>query len=471
MLTVFLCHATDDRETAALIAQRIESTAEARVLLDETGNLANSWDGGLSCDVILLLLSARSVAERISREEWASLLEHQEGHQEPPVLSIALQNAAWPKLLERRRFLCWAEPQLQVLRAIDRFVIAAHRPSSQQGFIPAKAECSGHTPQLESLWAALVDRCGALAITGPAGSGKSALAQQLAHEAREHFRDILWIGCGDRTLKSLACEIASNFGTELEGEIDDAAAELARQISRHRLLLVLDDVRIDVSCLIPREGFASAIVTTRDAPMVPSLARMTLRRRASRGKAAELPEPAARLWRGMSACFPPMVDLRVAAEAADIADAAVSDAVRALQERGIVQAVDAAGLFHRLNESHASPLQAEHAAVLHELFRHWPKETQRCLAAVRDVARSLDWALQHNWALAADLGRWAFSLLRTNRRIPEAAELLMPVLEEARRRGDEKVTEECEWELSWIRVAGEAAVKLPNSEATQLSLF
>ncbi|MBL8230620.1 MAG: TIR domain-containing protein [Bryobacterales bacterium] len=469
MLHVFLCHAPDDRETAALIARRIESTAEARVLLDETSNVANSWDSGLSCDAIIVLLSSRSVPRRATRDEWASLLDHQEGHQEPPVLAVALENAAWPKLIERRAFLRWTDPQLESLRAIDRFVIAAHRPSAQQVFIPAKVEGIGHTPQLESLWAALVDRCGALAITGPAGSGKSALAQQLAHDAREHFRDILWIACGDRTLRSLACEIAANFGTVLEGEIEAAAQALARQISKHRLLLILDDARIGVEDLIPREGFTSAIVTARDPAVAPGIARMTLRQRDCTPHGGGLPEPATHLWRALSACFGPMADLRIAAQTAGIPDSTA--AVRVLLEAGIVQPVDAAGSYLRLREAHASPLVPEHAAVLHELFRRWPLETQRCLAAVRDVPRIRDWALQHDWRLAAELSRWAFSLLRTQGRVLEAAELLSPIVEEARRRGDEKVAEECEWELSWIRTAGEAVVKPPDVEATQLSLF
>jgi hypothetical protein len=53
----------------------------------------------------------------------------------------------------------------------------------------------------------------------------------------------------------------------------------------------------------------------------------------------------------------------------------------------------------------------------------------------------------------------------------EAAELLDLVRGEAERRGDEKISEECKWELSWIRTGGDPSVKLPDMDATQLSLF
>ena len=246
MLNVYLCHAAEDHPIANQIALRLESTAECRVLQDPIGNIPANWDGGLACSAILLLLSPGSVPPRVSREEWEALLQHLAGHQEPPVALIAVRDGPWPKLLERRSFYRWTEPSLHVLRALERFVIAAHPAPNQTPFQAAKLDWLPHSPQLESLWAALVDRCGAIAVTGPEHCGKSALAQQLAHDAREHFRDVLWIGCGNRSLKSLACEIAANVGTVLEGEIEQASRQLAGQIAAHRLLLVLDDVLSDV---------------------------------------------------------------------------------------------------------------------------------------------------------------------------------------------------------------------------------
>lgn len=471
MLNVYLCHAAEDREIANQIALRLESTAECRVLQDPIGNIPANWDGGLACSAILLLLSPSSVPPRVSREEWEALLQHLSGHQEPPVALIAVRDGPWPKLLERRAFYRWTEPSLHVLRALERFVIAAHPAANQTPFQAAKLDWLPHSPQLESLWAALVDRCGAIAVTGPKHCGKSALAQQLAHDAREHFRDVLWIGCGDRSLKSLACEIAANVGTVLEGEIEQASRQLAGQIAAHRLLLVLDDVLSDVSCLIPKQGRVSTLVTTRDGDTVPSLAKMTLRAPRDQSAAAPTNDATLRLWQAMSACCAANFPLDVAAEAAGISSDKASVGARMLAASRHIHPLDAAGVCYRLVIPHPSPLVAEHAAATHRIFRQWVTDPNRCMAAVREVPHAVRWGLAHDWSLASDLGRWAFALLRVEKRGLEAAELLEPLAQEAERRGDGKTAEDFRWELSWIRTAGDAQIKLPNVEATQLSLF
>lgn len=471
MLNVYLCHAAEDRDIAHQIAQRLESTAECRVLQDAAGNIPANWDGGMACDAILLLLSRSAVPAQLKREDWEALLQHSGGRQDPPVAWIAIEDAPWPKLIERRNFHRWSDPPLHTLRAVERFILAAHPQSTRQSFQPANLGWVDHTPERESLWGALVDRCGSILLSGPAHSGKSALAQQLAHDAREHFRDVLWIGCGDRSLKSLACEIAANFGTALEGEIEPACRQLAAQMATHRLLLVLDDARFDVSCLVPRDGFLSTLITARNGQLLPSLPSMTLRAQPSPAPPPPGSEIALRLWRAMSACFATCFPLDVAAEIAELSNAEALKAANLLADSRHIHPLDAAGGWYRLAVAHPSPLAAEHATAVHRILRQWATDPDRCLAAIREVPSALHRAFCTDWALAADLGRWAFALLRTRNRGLEAAELLDLVRGEAERRGDEKISEECKWELSWIRTGGHPSVKLPDMDATQLSLF
>jgi hypothetical protein len=471
MLNVYLCHASEDCDIAHQIAQRLESTAECRVLEDATGNIPANWDGGMACDSILLLLSRHSVPAQFRRDDWEALLQHATGKQDPPVAWIALEDAPWPKLIERRNFYRWTAPPLQALRAVERFVIAVHPPSTRQPFQPAKPGWVDHTPELESLWDSLVDRCGSILLTGPGHSGKSALAQRFAHEACEHFRDVLWIGCGDRSLSSLACEIAANFGTTLEGEIKAACRQLAAQLANHRLLLVLDDVRADISCAVPQNGFVSTLITARNADLLPSFARVTLCARPPHTPPPPDSANARRLWQAMSACFAACLPLDVAAGIAGLSNAEASEAAGLLSESQIIHPVDASGSWYRLAVAHPSPLAAEHATAVHRIFQQWAADPDRCLAAIREVPSAVRRTLRGDWGLAADLGRWAFALLRTRNRHLEAAELLELVLAEATRRGDGKTAEECKWELSWIRTGGDPLVQLPNAGATQLSLF
>lgn len=258
MLDVFLCYPPADRDIATAIAARLERGAEAKVWLEECGShgantVAASWDGGLSSDAILLLLSPDAVPKRFGREDWQALLEHLEGNTPPPVGAVLLGGCPYPRLLERRHFFRWGDGAQQTLRAIERWIAGLHPQSESPSFIPARLPWfEGRRAELEMMWETLVDEAGTLVLTNaaPAG-GKTSLAQQFVHAAGSHFLDTLWVPCGGRSRVSIAGELASHLGVSLEGAAGDAFARLGSVIQNHRVLLVLDDVTSDI-------GFATA---------------------------------------------------------------------------------------------------------------------------------------------------------------------------------------------------------------------
>src|SRR5689334_20312772 len=229
MLDIFLCHAPADREIAQTIAARLRFGAEAQVWLDEcTNTLPSAWEAGGASAAIVLLLSPDAVPPRFKRDDWQSLLSHFETSAEPPVASILVQECPYPKLIERKNFFRWHD---NPIRAIERWAVALH-DTPPGAFVPAPLPWfEGRTQELDFLWRALVDQAGSLALVNPEPStGKSALAQTFARAAAGHFREVLWIACGDRPSTSILGELGSRL---------EVAPERAPHVlQEHRLLLV-----------------------------------------------------------------------------------------------------------------------------------------------------------------------------------------------------------------------------------------
>ena len=140
MLDVFLCHAPSDGEIAGRIKARLDARAEAKVWLEACGRdteqtMAVAWEGGSSSAAILLLLSPDAVPQRLRRDDWQLLLDHIEGHAEPPVGALVLAACPYPPLLERKNFFRLSDGAMATLRAIERWIIALH--PGEPSFLPA----------------------------------------------------------------------------------------------------------------------------------------------------------------------------------------------------------------------------------------------------------------------------------------------------------------------------------------------
>lgn len=466
MLDVFLCHSPVDRERAIRIATRLESTAEARVLFEETTSIPLSWEAGLGSSAILLLLSPDAVPARINRQEWEPLLNHLAGNGPPPVACVLVRDCSFPRLLERRSFFRSVEPALPLLRQIECWAIAAHPERVAAGLQPATLPWfAGHQGKLEELWTALVDTCGVVSITGPAGSGKTCLAQQFAHQAHKHFRDILWICCHNRSLASIASEVAWRLGVVLDGSVEGSCFQLAAHISSIRQLLIFDGVTCPIHPLLPSSGNASVIVTTR----TPASGHSIAMERAALVH-TRLPERSSdwSLWRAASACRAQDFPLSLATAMAGLDDREGLAAAQRLCANRILDSLGA--LRFRLAATHREPDFAKHAETLHTALRKWSSDPATGVALLGEVDAAYQWASVNDWRQAIDLACWSFGLLQFHRRTNEAVERMELLLREAERRGDDEVAASCKWEMSWIRSGSEAGVRLPDASAEQLVL-
>lgn len=152
-------------------------------------------------------------------------------------------------------------------------------PRELPGALPAFA---GRDGDLDDLAAALSEPAAVVAISGPGGVGKSALAVQLAHRVAESFPDgQLYVNLRGNTPNAKPIEadaMLSRFLRSLGAaaqpptdDIDELATQLRTAVAGKRLLFVLDDAH-DVGrirpLLPPGRGSAVVVTSRRALPLL-----------------------------------------------------------------------------------------------------------------------------------------------------------------------------------------------------------
>ncbi|GAA3391544.1 ATP-binding protein [Cryptosporangium minutisporangium] len=161
-----------------------------------------------------------------------------------------------------------------------------HRPAE----LPAMpALFTGRADELDRILAAVEDGAPVIAVSGPAGVGKSALALHVAHRISDRYPDgALFVRLrgassepaepGDvlgRLLRSLPDTPGADDG-ELRGDTETLAARFRTRIAGRQFLIVLDDARsaAQVRPLLPGTPGSLVLVTSR--PVLAELAAATL---------------------------------------------------------------------------------------------------------------------------------------------------------------------------------------------------
>ena len=144
---------------------------------------------------------------------------------------------------------------------------------------PAVEHFTGRQPLIEEIETYLLGNEGRVAtLVGMGGIGKSAIANRLAYQLRDHFPDgIFWVDLRhlaerqdniDSFLISYIAAIIQTFapGFDQTENIDLLSAQLRNIMANNRLLLVIDNVEAAQQLkpfLPPSEGHSKVIVTTR----------------------------------------------------------------------------------------------------------------------------------------------------------------------------------------------------------------
>jgi hypothetical protein len=381
---------------------------------------------------------------RSTRTAWASLLAHIENGEQPPLCCIVTQPCNYPALLTRIKPFHLSSGETDCFRAVERWALRLHARPKTASFVPARLPWFERpATTMDALWRALVDS------SGTASARDSAVAQEFAREAAAHFRDIIWVACGNRSGASVLGEIAEILGS---ASYDRAAIE--DLIGRHRILLVLDDVRSAAPLQAPETGRGSVLVV--NAP--------------HQAQAIDAAPDDAALHGAFSACRRGDDSLDLAAYIAGLEPADAAEAAARLVLQRILDPLDiAAGRFRVVAPAvDADRWRAKHASVLRDQYRRRRIDAERCTLWLGEVEGAVRWSMANDWATAVDLAMRAYDFLRSRQRLAEGIPLIEELKRQADLRGDAEAAANCENELSWVR--GSAPLRRPAA-AEQLALF
>ncbi|WP_073266071.1 ATP-binding protein [Cryptosporangium aurantiacum] len=163
-------------------------------------------------------------------------------------------------------------------------------PRNRPAELPAQpALFTGRAEELDRILAAVDEGAPVIAVSGPAGVGKSALALHVAHRIADRYPDgALFVrlrGAGaepadpgdvlSRLLRSLPDAPGADEG-ELRGDTETLAARFRTRVADRRFLIVLDDAgsSAQVRPLLPGTPGSLVLVTSR--PVLAELAAATL---------------------------------------------------------------------------------------------------------------------------------------------------------------------------------------------------
>lgn len=454
------------REAAAEeLCSRLERGAECNVRLQEAPphGLIECWDEGLDSQAIIVLLSSGLVPPQATREAWEPVLEHVEKRQQPEVAFVELEACAYPKLLERQRLLRWDGESVETPRALIRWVVGLREGESHGFEIAKQPYFTGRQTELGQMMQMLVDGSGALALHGPNGIGKTALAQEFARLAAPSFRDVIWLECGQRPARALAGELGHLLKLRLEGDMDSVWRHLGSCLEEWRLLLVMDGWRGEMPFTVSRHGRGSLLITSCDD--IPGIRQLSLS-----GDPYPFEAPSDPLTRIAATCAREGFPLELAARVAGLPEPAARARFEEMAKSGLLTALDAARSRYRLGRL-ATPADPEWrlvAGTLDAVLLDWRGE--ECAAFVSQLERVITPAFEARYELARSVTRRACLYFKEHNRRLEAAEYYSRLRDEAIRHGDDDQRVECDHELSWLLGSG-GTVRQPFEATDQMSLF
>lgn len=213
---------------AVAIAERLSARLrqnleiDTLVVAEDEVPVSETWEEGAAAQAVLILMDAVSAPPPFRREAWNGIIEH---NGEPSLAFVRLEECAYPKLLERRRFLPAEAPELD--RAVESW-LAGLLPA-HPGIAPAICEAAFS----EEWWETLADR------PGQAVTEDAAAAHAFARQARGQFQGVVWIGCAGREPAVIKAELEHRAGdARLLVVLSHVAKPLNIPPSRHSLLQI-----------------------------------------------------------------------------------------------------------------------------------------------------------------------------------------------------------------------------------------
>jgi tetratricopeptide (TPR) repeat protein len=162
----------------------------------------------------------------------------------------------------------------------------ARRPPAELS--AAQTGFAGRASERAAIDDLLANGCRVLAVAGPPGAGKSALALHVAHDLRDRYQDgqlfaaLRGASADPVSAKAVLTRFLSTLGVpgdERRGDVDDLAARFRSAVADRKVLILLDDARDtnQVRPLLPGGSGCLVLVTSRrQLTDLPNGAQLTL---------------------------------------------------------------------------------------------------------------------------------------------------------------------------------------------------
>jgi hypothetical protein len=462
MIEVLLCHAREDTGVADTIASRLELCSEARVWREEVSaepdsTIASVFGGDQPYSAIILLLSPYAVPQTATRDAWEPVLKHLSSGMEPPIASVVVRHCTFPPLLERKNRYDWKE-QESVLRRLQEWVLNLEAGQPPRAFSPARLLWTVPPErEVEQLLRLLVDEPGTAMLSG---AQAMRVAQEFAYETGAFFRDVIWIGCGDRSLEFIAGELACKLGTPARDSVENTFQASAATLAAHRLLLVLLEAPHELSRLKLPEGMGSVLITcaSREANSEWRLPRIDAGPVDIRWSDWPMTDEEQNLLEAAAVCSPFGFPRDLVLTIAGVPHAR-ADAFGGLISRGFIDPLDKTHLRLNAAEAYEPPdrLRAAHAHALKAAFANSRRNSAQRNDYMRELETALDWALDDDWSLGTQLAIHSGRFLREQNRLLEASWVFRRLQQAAEANEDDDTEDMCLFELRF----------LPGSEGQQ----
>jgi hypothetical protein len=460
---VFPCYSQPDRSLVQQLAEFLERGAGVEVLLEEGemqpgDDLIAKVQEGLSADAVLVLLSPRAVPARWILKRWQSVFWEHAAEVGTPVAALLCEDCKFPELLRRKNFFDLRASPLEAFRSIKRWLSSLWPAPQQAPFVPSlQPAFEGRSAELEMLCTTLADAPGIVAITNPAaGSGKTALALEFAHQHREDFDAVFWLTCGSRTAAALAGDLAAQLGLRLNRDLEFNLHHLRQLCARYRCLLILDDAVESTAALLTPRGRTSVLITTCRPDVPGALAAQPLALESvPLAPAVHLDLHAHRLLSAMCACAPSGFALDIVAHTAGIGLAQVREGAARLRSTGMLTELDQNGPRFIVTATGRAAADERswrlpHARAAADLFDGQSSRPDDLTPFWPDLQHAFRTALEMDWDLTGAVARRATSWARAHDRLAEAFEILQEWSRAAEQRSDRHVLEDSAWERMWI---------------------
>jgi len=244
--SAIICHAPEDAALVSEIAAYLEINCALTVSREQSRDLIDAVEVGLSADIVLVALSPASAPNPWKRERWEPVFLRQPGVLGTRLACLLLRECRFPELFRRGSFFDLSADSLTGMRGLKRWIYGGSEPVIGGNFEPLRRR--------------IADRPGVETGLGV----EEAIA--FSEECREDFEGVFRIDCARRSRNGILGDIAHALGLRLPGSAERNRETLIEFCANRRCLFLFDRLAGEDGDVVDWGGKTSVIFTESELP-------------------------------------------------------------------------------------------------------------------------------------------------------------------------------------------------------------